>query len=35
MLRVYMDEAEEAESTPEREDPAERDCPEADPPEGV
>jgi len=32
---VYMEEAEEAESIPEREEPAERDCPEADPPDGV
>jgi len=30
-----MEEAEEAESIPEREEPAERDCPEAEPPEGV
>jgi len=31
----YMEELDEAESIPDREEPAERDWPEAEPPEGV
>jgi len=33
--RDYMEELDEAESIPDLDEPADRDCPEADPPDGV